>query len=196
MQINKKTLTGARLIHVYVSMALLTLLLFFSVTGITLNHPEWFSDVKPDVKESEQTLDMAYLVAPPLSPQQIDVVIQQVEQRLNLSLKQAEIESHVDELYISIKQAGANTSVAIDLTTGELFYEHTDYGWWALLNDLHKGRNTSVLWRWVLDLSSLLFIVFAVSGFILAMPQRRFSRTFTVSLSTTVGVIVATAMFA
>ena len=58
MQINKNTLSLSRLIHVYVSMALLTLLLFFSVTGITLNHPEWFSENQADIEEVELAIDL------------------------------------------------------------------------------------------------------------------------------------------
>ncbi|MBA6363155.1 PepSY-associated TM helix domain-containing protein, partial [Colwellia sp. BRX8-8] len=58
-----------------------------------------------------------------------------------------------------------------------------------LMNDLHKGRNTSVFWGWIIDITSLLCILFALSGFILAMPQRRFNRTLTVSLTVTVAMI-------
>ena len=33
-----------RWLHVYLSMISLAVVLFFSVTGITLNHPDWFFD--------------------------------------------------------------------------------------------------------------------------------------------------------
>ncbi len=38
----KRALSVARTLHIYVSMALLLLMLFFAFTGITLNHPDWF----------------------------------------------------------------------------------------------------------------------------------------------------------
>jgi hypothetical protein len=187
MKVNKNTLTWSRLIHIYVSMALLTLLLFFSVTGITLNHPEWFSDHQAEVKEQETLIPMALLANPPLSPIQLSRVVEEIEIKLAISLDNAVFESLSDELFIGIKKAGKDTSISIDLYSGELFYQKTNYGNWAWLNDLHKGRNTSVLWGWVIDVTSALCIIFALSGFILAMPQRRFNRTVSLSLTVTVG---------
>jgi len=196
MQINKSTLSFSRLIHIYVSMALLTLLLFFSVTGITLNHPEWFSDNKVDVEEKELMITSLLIENPPLSPRQIANVSELIEQKLSISLKNSIIESTEEELFYSIKKAGKNTAITIDLTSGELFFEHTNYGWWALMNDLHKGRNTSVFWGWIIDITSVLCIVFALTGFILAMPQRRFNRTLSVSLTITVAMILTSILWA
>lgn len=196
MQINKNTLSFSRLIHVYVSMALLTLLLFFSVTGITLNHPEWFSESQADIEEVELAVDLKLINNPPLSLEQITQVVAVVEQELVLSLANAVIESSRDELFLSIKKAGENTSITLDLASGELFFERTDYGLWALLNDLHKGRNTSAFWGWIIDITSVLCIIFAISGFILAMPQRRFNRTLTLSLGVTIAIIFTSTLWA
>jgi hypothetical protein len=196
MQINKNTLSFSRLIHVYVSMALLTLLLFFSVTGITLNHPEWFSENQADIEEVELAVDLKLINNPPLSLEQITQVVAVVEQELVLSLANAVIESSRDELFLSIKKAGENTSITLDLASGELFFERTDYGLWALLNDLHKGRNTSAFWGWIIDITSVLCIIFAISGFILAMPQRRFNRTLTLSLGVTIAIIFTSTLWA
>tara|TARA_R110001592_G_scaffold251506_3_gene514169 strand:+ start:7945 stop:8478 length:534 start_codon:yes stop_codon:yes gene_type:complete len=170
-------------------MALLSLLLFFSVTGITLNHPEWFRDSKADVVERALMIDLSMIKNPPLTPLQIVNVSTAIEQKLSVSLNNTILESSQDELFFSIKRAGKNTAITLDLVSGELFFEETDYGWWALMNDLHKGRNTSVFWGWIIDITSLLCILFALSGFILAMPQRRFNRTLTVSLTVTVAMI-------
>ncbi len=189
MQINKNTLSLSRLIHVYVSMALLTLLLFFSITGITLNHPEWFSGNEPVIEEIELAIDLKLINNPPLSLEQITQVVAVVEREISLSLTNAVIESSSDELFFSIKKAGGHTAITLDLDSGELFFEQTDYGLWALLNDLHKGRNTSFFWGWIIDITSVLCIVFAISGFILAMPQRRFNRTLTLSLGVTIAII-------
>jgi len=196
MKMNKSTLSISRLIHIYVSMALLTLLLFFSVTGITLNHPEWFSERKADTNEKELMVDFLLIESPPLSLQQIVNVSEYVEKKLSISLQNSVIESTEDELFYSLKKAGKNTAITIDLTSGELFFEHTDYGWWALMNDLHKGRNTSIFWGWIIDITSALCIIFSLSGFILAMPQRRFNRTLSVSLTVTVAMIMTSILWA
>jgi hypothetical protein len=196
MKINKNTLSFSRLVHIYVSMALLTLLLFFSVTGITLNHPEWFSERKASINEKELIVDFSLIKNPPLSSQQIVKVSDTIEQKLSISLTSAVIDSTENELFYNIKKAGKNTAISIDLVSGELFFEHTDYGWWALMNDLHKGRNTSIFWGWIIDITSALCIIFAISGFILAMPQRRFNRTLSVSLTVTVALIMTSILWA
>lgn len=199
MKPSKKTLNVTRLIHVYVSMALLTLLLFFSVTGITLNHPEWFSSHQAQVIEKELTIERIADLA--ITNDNIDNVQQQIITReieiaFAISLLKNKPELMSGELFYSIKKAGKSASIAVDLETGDAFYEHTHYGWWAVLNDLHKGRNTSNFWGWIIDLSSLLFIVFAISGLILAMPQKRFRRTLTLSLCSTVLAIISIIYFA
>lgn len=199
MKPSKKTLNFARIVHVYVSMALLTLLLFFSVTGITLNHPEWFRDHQAQVVEKELIInsiaDLAISDNAP-SSQQLAVITSEVEQAFSISLQGITPEIMSDELFYSIKHAGKSTTIAVVIESGESFYEHTNYGLWAQLNDLHKGRNTSNFWGWIIDLSSVLFIIFAISGFILAMPQKRFHRTLLVSITSTIMTIVSFIYFA
>ena len=194
MKPSKKTLNLARVIHVYVSMALLTLLLFFSVTGITLNHPEWFNDHQAKVIEKEHKIEG---ISEQLSSESHITKAQQqklatnIEKAFSISLQNITPELMSGELFYSIKQAGMSTSIAVDLETGEAFFEQTHYGWWAVLNDLHKGRNTSNFWSWIIDLSSILFIIFAITGFILAMPQKRFRRTLLLSIGSTILAIVS-----
>ena len=194
MKPSKNTLNIARLIHVYVSMALLTLLLFFSVTGITLNHPEWFSRHQAQVIEQELTIKsitQLSITADQITNEQQQIIANEIEQAFAISLKNIKPELMTGELFYSIKQAGKSASIAIVLETGEAFFEQTHYGWWAVLNDLHKGRNTSNFWGLIIDLSSLLFIVFAITGFILAIPQKRFHRTLLLGLVSTVLAIIS-----
>ena len=40
MEINRNLVNWSRAVHVYLSIALLIILIFFSITGITLNHAE------------------------------------------------------------------------------------------------------------------------------------------------------------
>ena len=72
-----------------------------------------------------------------------------------------------DEVYVSLPRPGGDGWVSIDRETGEVQYETTDRGWLAYLNDLHKGRNTGPVWRWLIDVFALACLVFAVTGLIL-----------------------------
>lgn len=177
MRINKSFLSFSRFIHVYVSMALLTLMIFFSITGITLNHPEWFADNKAEVVEVD------FITPAELLTQKNEGKLLNFLLKANhLNGNRLTIEREEDELFITDKGPGAYLSLTIGLSSGEAYREASNYGYWALLNDLHKGRNSGDFWRFIIDLSAVLMIVFSLTGFVLALAQRRINRTIAVSI--------------
>ncbi|KAF7770201.1 hypothetical protein PCIT_a3189 [Pseudoalteromonas citrea] len=183
MRINKSFLNYSRLIHVYVSMALLTLMVFFSITGITLNHPEWFIDNEANVDELELQLPLSLLEV-----EHQGELISYLHQQSWFSGKRFTLERDDYELFISDKGPGTHLAITIDLESAEAFVEKTNYGVWAKLNDLHKGRNSGALWRFIIDASAILIILFSITGFVLALAQRRVNRTLALSLVTTLAV--------
>lgn len=186
MRINKSILNYSRLIHVYVSMALLTLMIFFSVTGVTLNHPAWFADKEADVTELTVQLPESLL-----AEEQQGALMQHLFEQPWFNGKRLVIERDDYELFISDKGPGSHLSVTVDLETGEAFVEETDYGVWAKLNDLHKGRNTGSVWSFIIDLSAILMILFSITGLVLALAQRRVNKTLGLSLVTTLAVFLS-----
>lgn len=184
MRINKSFLALSRLIHVYVSMALLTLMIFFSITGVTLNHPEWFAEHQADVLEADFIAPAELLT----SKNQGDLLNFLIKEN-HLNGNRLSIEREEEELFITDKGPGVYLSLTIDLHSGEAYKEAIDYGYWALFNDLHKGRNSGDFWGFIIDLSAVLMIVFSVSGFVLALGQRRINRTMAVSVMSSLFVI-------
>lgn len=165
-------------------MALLTLMIFFSITGITLNHPEWFADNKAEV------IEVDFITPAELLTQKNEGKLLNFLLKANhLNGNRLTIEREEDELFITDKGPGAYLSLTIDLSSGETYREATDYGYWALLNDLHKGRNSGDFWRFIIDLSAVLMIVFSLTGFVLALAQRRINRTIAVSIMSSLFVI-------
>lgn len=184
MPINKSLLAFSRFIHVYVSMALLTLMIFFSITGVTLNHPEWFADNQANITEADFITPAELLV-----PKNEGYLLNFLIQENHLNGNRLSIEREDDELFITDKGPGAYLSLTIDLNSGDTYKEATDYGYWALFNDLHKGRNSGLFWHFIIDLSAVLIIVFSLTGFILALAQRRINRTISVSIISSLLVI-------
>lgn len=184
MRLNKSLLAFSRLIHVYVSMALLSLMIFFSITGITLNHPQWFAEQEAEVTEVELIIAQNLLSL----ESQGSLIDFLVTERF-IKGNKLSIEREDEELFISDKGPGRYLSLTIDLTSGEAFIEATDYGYWALLNDLHKGRNSGGFWRFIIDLSAALMILFSLTGFILALAQRRMSKTVSLSIISTLLIV-------
>lgn len=184
MRLNKSFLAFSRLIHVYVSMALLSLMIFFSITGITLNHPQWFAELEAEVVAADFSIPDELL---PLQAQ--GKLINYLQEAGHIKGSKLSVEREDEELFISDKGPGRYLSLTIDLASGEAFIEATDYGYWALFNDLHKGRNSGDFWRFIIDLSAVLMILFSLTGFVLALAQRRMVRTVTLSIISTLLVV-------
>lgn len=170
-KVSKSSLSYARIIHVYVSMALLLLMLFFAITGITLNHPNWFSSA--DQEPLREQFDIpSYLI--PTAPQESEWRLAAghwLKSQWDMDITTADIEE--DEISLVSKGPGTYRTVTLDLLDGKAYVETLDYGVVAVLNDLHKGRNTGSVWAWVLDLCALLIILFSLTGAYLLLPQTK-----------------------
>lgn len=171
LKVSKTSLSYARIIHVYVSMALLLLMLFFAITGITLNHPNWFS-VSDQEPVREQVAIPEYLQ--PIDSQDAQWRLAAghwLKSEWSMDITTAEVDE--DEISLVSKGPGTYRSVTLDLLDGQAYVETLEYGVIAVFNDLHKGRNTGTVWLWILDICSILIILFSLTGAYLLFPQTR-----------------------
>ncbi|HWW66069.1 MAG TPA: PepSY-associated TM helix domain-containing protein [Sphingomonadaceae bacterium] len=146
-------------------------LLLFAVTGITLNHA---ADIEgsPVVRDRQAQLPAALLapLAPhddadekkPLPPP----IATWIGTQLGLKA-QGMAEWSADEIYLALPRPGGDAWVSIDRTSGAVTSETTDRGWISYLNDLHKGRNAGVAWKWAIDIFAAAFLIFALTGLVL-----------------------------
>ena len=177
----------ARCLHVYISMALLFVVLFFSLTGITLNRTELFERSEP--MRTQRTLQVpAKLLANETSPYQpdADALYLFLEQQTSLRGTPSPLDIYteiedkallVGEITFDYKSPGYNATVFIDMVTQHAEIEITDYGVIALLNDLHKGRNSGEVWKWFIDITALLMVFFVLTGVCLLLPKKKTLRT-------------------
>ena len=183
IRVKPKLLRYSRLAHIWLSIVMLLVLVFFSITGIFLNHPDWFE------AEPQESITRAVFDGSPLELESAAFI----RQELGVNPADGEIEVDVDLLFIELKQPGVSTSVEMDLTTGEAEAITTQRGLIATLNELHKGRNAQLLWIWLLDVSAVLVVLFSISGLILLMPNRRVAAV-TISSIVALVLIVAAAV--
>ena len=180
---NKAVQLWARRLHIYISMALLLVVLFFSVTGITLNRPELFVNSQPTVEEFTLKLPVALLESGPSAfvPEEEDL-IQYLQNQVDISGSPSAMEVFTDveggkliegEISFDYKGPGFNATVFIDLTTKEAVIEKSHYGVVAVLNDLHKGRNSGDVWKWFIDITALLMVFFVLTGVCLLLPKKK-----------------------
>ena len=89
------------------------------------------------------------------------------ESKLPTDILQGDIETTNNEIYIQKPIPGGDKWLSVDLDKGTLLYSHSDRGWIAWLNDLHKGRNTHGSWNWFIDIFAIATLVFCITGLIL-----------------------------
>lgn len=172
MIVHRSVLTVSRTVHVYLSLALLLMLVFFAITGITLNNPTRFTGAAEvetltleELPELPRNADNQIIDSPELA----NFVREQFDIRLDLATL-----SHEDEFLIIDYQApGHATVLEIDQELNEAVVERTDFGLVAMLNDLHKGRHVDVLWSWLIDISGVLTVIFSIAGLVLLLPNQR-----------------------
>lgn len=144
-------------------------MLLFAVTGITLNHAAQI-EARPDIVERQARLP-ASLQEKLLATQPSEGLPAELEgwleSELKLELAGREAEWSDGELYVALPRPGGDAWLSLDLNSGELLFEATDRGWFAYLNDLHKGRNTGGAWSWFIDIFAGVCVLFSITGLLL-----------------------------
>ncbi|NNG20584.1 peptidase [Naumannella sp. ID2617S] len=150
-----------RQLHLWTSMVCLVLVLFFGVTGFTLNHQDWTFGTSPRQTESTGTLPGTYR-----SNGQVDWLTVSEFARGTLGVH-GELTDHSEQNgqgSLSYQSAGYQAVLAFDESTGAYTLTSTSQGWVAVINDLHKGRHTGPVWSAVIDASALLLVLVAATG--------------------------------
>ena len=163
-----------RWLHTYVSMVGLGALLFFSLTGLTLNHPEWTLGFQRRGHRLEGRLDPAWLAAGG-DEKSIDRLAVAEALRARHGLRGWVDDFRVDdaECTVAYKGPGSAADVVVQRKTGVYQGTQSIEGPLALVNDLHKGRHTGAVWAWVIDLTAGLLALVALSGVWLLLYVRR-----------------------
>lgn len=169
----------SRLFHVYISTALFALLIFFCVTGFFLNHLDTFGGSSED-GNFESGFDaelMSLLVQPeedPFNQPPLPALKAYLSAHHGLTKpSNVALDAEAGEIIVDYSLPAGYAS-AIFVVTDELFIlEYQTGNWVAIFNDLHKGRHTGGVWSWVIDLSALFMVLFALTGFILLFQNKR-----------------------
>lgn len=158
-----------RWLHIYLSMLGFATLSFFAFTGITLNHPTWFGAAEQVVR------DLTGEVSTSLVGDRVDelAVAEELRDSLRLRGRVTEFETDDFECMLVFKSPGYAADVYVDRETGTVSGTETSSGAMAILNDLHKGRDSGAAWSWVIDVSAVLTLLLSVSGFLLLLYLRR-----------------------
>jgi hypothetical protein len=161
--LEKNTASFSRWLHIYLSMISFVIVLFFAVTGITLNHAEWF-----DGKQVEKKVDGNVPVAwvSPHDTTQIKKleIVELLRKNYNIKGYVNDFRIEDDQCSVAFKGPGYSADVMINRKDGKFKLIEVKFGIVAVMNDLHKGRDTGKGWSWLIDVSAGFLTLVSLSG--------------------------------
>jgi hypothetical protein len=166
-----------RMLHAYLSAFAFLALIFFSATGVLLNHPEWFEGYQPAERHAAFTLAPAELAAAKASkdPGRALAAASASKARLNGAYATGDMDGR--QMLVRLEGPKGSSDLTIDLSTGKVDARITQSSLMSIVQDLHRGKNVGVVWRWVIDLAAWLIMSLALIGYILFFSLRFRLRT-------------------
>ncbi|QDV23723.1 PepSY-associated TM helix domain-containing protein [Aureliella helgolandensis] len=177
-----------RWLHIYLSMLSFAALMFFAFTGLTLNHPTWFGAGEQTTRDATGELPLN-LLNPTVDKLEI---AEQLRSQHQLRGRVAEFEVDAYECMLVFKGPGYAADAFVTRESGQYTLSVTSTGMMAIMNDLHKGRDSGVAWSIVIDVSAIFMILVSLSGFgLLFFIKKRRAMGFLVAFLGTILLIAA-----
>lgn len=181
----------ARWLHLYLSVVSFGLVLFFAVTGLTLNHANWFEDA---ARTTEYSGKVQAGWVNPTDTARINKLALVEYLRATHSIKGMVSEFRIDdrECSVSFRGPGHAADAYIGRSDGTYQLSETQLGLMAVMNDLHKGRDTGQGWAWVIDVTAVFMALVSVTGLLLLVfiKKRRNSGLLWVVLGLVAGLLL------
>jgi uncharacterized protein len=161
-----------RWLHIYVSMISFVIVFFFAVTGLTLNHPDFFAGELKNIQGKGKLNNTWVNTKDTSAINKLDVV---EFLRKTHGIKAAMSEFRIDDnqCSISFKGPGYAADAFINRETGEYDITLLRAGFIGILNDLHKGRDSGSGWSVLIDVSAILMTIVSLTGMILMLYIKR-----------------------
>ena len=148
----------------------LAVTLFFSLTGITLNHPDWFPSSEL-VRTATGNLPLEILVKPvsqleSAAESRVDEleIVEQLRAGHDIHARLKDIVIDDYQIMVAFAGPGYSADVFIERETGKYEFNELRMGFVPWINDLHKGRDTGLLWSILIDVSALILTVISATG--------------------------------
>ena len=171
----KKVFSVSRWLHVYLSTLLFSLMVFFCITGITLNHPASAGKSHP-----EQTIEMTIPASLQAALEKdfsaaLPLVQRFVEAEWGLSEPRSiDMDIELKEINLDYPLPAGYVFVTLLAEGGVIERASQQGGIVALFNDLHKGRHSGEAWSWLLDISAVLMTLFSVTGMVILLQHKHY----------------------
>ena len=162
----------SRWLHIYVSMVSFAIVFFFSVTGITLNHPDTFAGALKNTQEKGK-LNLQWVSSKDTNQINKLNIVEYLRKTHNIKAAVSEFRIDDGQCSVSFKGPGYAADAFINRENGSYDIMFIRAGVVGILNDLHKGRDTGSRWSWVIDISAGLMVIVSLTGMILMLYIKR-----------------------
>jgi uncharacterized protein len=162
----KRTASFSRWLHIYLSMLSFIVVLFFSVTGITLNHAEWFEGRQVE-KKFTGIVPVTWVNTRDTSQIKKLEIVELLRKQYGIKGYVSDFLIQEDQCSLSFKGPGYSADAFISRKDGKFQLTELRMGLIALLNDLHKGRDSGLKWSRLIDISAGFLTLVSVSGLVM-----------------------------
>ncbi len=160
-----------RIWHGYLSAFAFLALLFFSLTGISLNHPGWLKRPPQAVVETTVRLTPAELAQ--VSGDGAGAALARiVGQRVKLRGEYKDAEVAGPSVFVRMQGVGGNSDLQADLTSGEVRVAVEPADTLEVLDALHRGETAGAAWRLLIDIAGVVLIAMSLIGYVLFLSLR------------------------
>jgi uncharacterized protein len=150
-------------------------LLFFALTGFTLNHASSFESTNQQYAVQRRDIPAALVQALRADveaygegeAEPTEALVKWIKEAYSIETSHRTADWKADEIMMALERPGGNAWLKLDLTRSVAEYHVSNAGWIAYLNDLHKGRHTGTVWSWFIDLIVVACVIFAITGFVI-----------------------------
>lgn len=156
----------ARYVHGWLSAFAFLTLVFFSVTGLLLNHPDWFEPAQ-DETSHVITLPKELLKSIEGKENPSDEILDYVRSKQDLVGRYKSSEVMDGEVMIHLESPAGSSDVWVTLDNAEAEITTKPASTVSLINELHRGKNASTAWSWMIDISAVLILLLSIAGYIL-----------------------------
>jgi len=180
-----------RMLHAYLSAFAFLTLVFFSITGLMLNHPDWFPNQRREAPPVTVTLESALVKAALASPDPPRALAAAVEERAKVTGAYHSGDVIDQEAVLRWEGPRGSTDAEIDLAGGSTRVTAQPAPFATLVGDLHKGKNSGAPWRLLIDVSAALVIALSIIGYVLFFSLRFRLRTSLILTAASLAVMLA-----
>ena len=156
----------ARYVHGWLSAFAFLSLFFFALTGLFLNHPDWF---KAENQEVTQTLNLPENLRQQLLRQEnpSDALLNYIRTQQDVIGRYQSSEVMDNEVMIRLESPAGSTDIWAMLDSGDVEVNSKAATTVSLIKDLHRGKNSGTAWSWMIDISAIIILLLSVAGYIL-----------------------------